>query len=191
MVKTASQLERELKKLADPAKKKVLLTFFKTGPGEYAADDVFLGVTVPLQRKSIKAYRDLPITELAKLLRSPYHECRMSALLILVDQCKRGDVAFKQEAYNLYLRSTTHINNWDLVDVTAEHVVGAYLRQRGNSPMPVLNKLASSSWLWDRRIAVVSTFHYIKNAYRRQRQMCIRDRGGCCGRWENAARWRF
>ncbi|MBM4252804.1 MAG: DNA alkylation repair protein [Deltaproteobacteria bacterium] len=163
MQKRYLQLERDLKNLADAGQKNILQTFFKTGPGQYAAEDIFLGVTVPQQRKLIKNYLDLTIAEMKSLLRSPYHECRMSALLILVAQFKREDLPYRLKAYTLYLRSTRHINNWDLVDATAPHIVGAYLRTSDKSPMPVLGKLAASSWLWDRRIAVVSTLNYIKS----------------------------
>lgn len=157
------QIELDLKTLANPEKKKILQSFFKTGPGDYAEGDIFIGVTVPQQRRLIKKYLDLSLRDLQSLLDSPYHEARFSALLIIVAQFKSGDPASQKKLYELYLSNTARINNWDLVDTSAEHIVGAYLRTQARNPMAKLNHLASSKLLWDRRIAVVSTFHFIKN----------------------------
>lgn len=152
------KIRGELRVLADPVKAKFLPRFFKTGPGEYGEGDRFLGVMVPNIRKVVKAHRNLPSGDVLKLLHSPYHEERLTALLILVEQYRRGDEARKKEIYNLYLASTGWINNWDLVDLTAKHIVGAQIF--GND-LSVLRRLAHSECLWERRIAVLSTFHFI------------------------------
>ena len=157
------QFELDLKSLANSDKQKILQSFFKTGPGDYAEGDIFLGVTVPQQRRLVKGYLDLSLSDLQSLLDSPFHEARFSALLIIIAQFKSGDPARQKKLYDLYLSNTALVNNWDLVDTSAEHIVGAYLWSKSRSPMPTLKRLTSSKLLWDRRIAVVSTFHFIKN----------------------------
>jgi len=137
----------------------VLRRFFKTGPGEYGVGDVFIGVTVPQLRKLARQYQNMMITEVTDLLVSAVHEERLLALLIFVYSYGKGDDAKKKEIYNVYLAHTTFINNWDLVDSSAAHIVGAYLVKRRKEP---LYRLAESQSLWERRIAVVATFHFIK-----------------------------
>jgi 3-methyladenine DNA glycosylase AlkD len=134
--------------------------FFKTAPGQYGEGDVFVGLRVPEIRKLAKEYRTLPLSEILKLLQSPIHEARLLALLILVSAYGQGDAFLQERIYDLYLGNTHYINNWDLVDASAEHIVGAHLRYRDKSPLRIL---AESSLLWDRRIAVMATFHYIKH----------------------------
>lgn len=134
--------------------------FFKTGPGEYGQGDIFFGIRVPVLRKLAKKYLDLPLKDVKKTLRSKYHEQRLLALFIMVDQFSRGDQKKKKSIYGLYLKNTGFINNWDLVDASAHRIVGPYLMDRSRAP---LYELAQSEILWERRIAMMSTFHYIKN----------------------------
>jgi 3-methyladenine DNA glycosylase AlkD len=155
---TANKIRAELRSMADPVKAKALARFFKTGPGEYGAGDRFLGVMVPKTRKIVKSYRDAEIADIRNLLRSAYHEERLTALLILVEQYRRGDASRKKDIYELYLASTSHINSWDLVDLTAPHIVGDYACRNDCS---VLTRLALSASLWERRIAMLATAHFI------------------------------
>ncbi len=134
--------------------------FFKTGKGEYGYGDKFLGVRVPILRKTAKLFQEISITEIKKLLMSEYHEIRLLSLLILVDQFSRAREDRKGIIYNLYLEHTKHINNWDLVDSSAHHIVGAWLVDRDRS---ILFELAHSKRLWERRISIMSTFYFIKN----------------------------
>jgi 3-methyladenine DNA glycosylase AlkD len=152
-------IRSELRSLADPEKAEFLPRFFKTGPGEYGEGDRFLGVMVPNIRKVVKAHREASRQDISKLLLSVYHEERLAALLILVEQYRRGDERIQKSIFNFYLANTAHINNWDLVDLTAHHIVGAYLAARDRS---ILKKLALSRMLWERRIAILSTFCFIR-----------------------------
>lgn len=156
---TCKDIQAELEKLGSPEVAKILQRFFKTGPGQYGAGDRFRGIKVPVLRKIVKKYRDISTTETEKLLASVWHEDRMLALLLLIDNYRRGDAAIKQHIYDLYLENTCFINNWDLVDVTAHHIVGEYLSTRSKEP---LYRLARSEMLWERRIAILATFHYIR-----------------------------
>jgi 3-methyladenine DNA glycosylase AlkD len=138
----------------------VLQRFFKTGPGEYGEGDVFLGVRVPAIRALVRETRGRVGRSAAyALLDSPLHEARMLGLLILVDRFHRGDEEERRSIYDAYLGATARINNWDLVDLSAEHIVGGWLLTRDRR---VLDRLARSEWLWDRRIAVLATFHFIR-----------------------------
>jgi 3-methyladenine DNA glycosylase AlkD len=153
------KIQKHLRTLASKKKADILSRFFKTGPGQYGEGDVFLGITVPQIRKTVKIFGKLELPQVKKLLRSKYHEERMAALFILVGQYKRGDETAKEKLFNMYLASTRQINNWDLIDLTAEHIVGKYLEDR---PKTLLYKLARSKSLWERRISILSTFTYIK-----------------------------
>lgn len=133
--------------------------FFKTGPGEYGEGDVFLGATVPEVRAVERRHRDLPLAALDDLLASPIHEHRLLAAIGYGRAYARADAAGRQEVFEHYLARTDRINNWDLVDVSAEHVVGPHLDVVGAA---VLDELAASALLWDRRIAMLATFHRIK-----------------------------
>jgi 3-methyladenine DNA glycosylase AlkD len=144
---------------ADSGRARTLQRFFKTGPGEYGEGDLFLGVRVPDVRRTAKEHLSLGIKEVKCLLRSPLHEERLLALLIMVGRYGQGDGEERNRIYRLYLGSTRWINNWDLVDVTAPHIIGAHLWQRDRSP---LTRLARSTSLWERRIAVLSTFTYVR-----------------------------
>lgn len=131
--------------------------FFKTGKGGYAEGDIFLGVVVPETRKLVKKYKNIALKDAVKLLRSKIHEERLAALLILVDKFQTDQG--KEEIYNLYLKNTKHINNWDLVDLSAGQIVGDYLFVK---PKTILFKLARSKNFWERRIAIMATFNFIK-----------------------------
>lgn len=152
------RLKSELRKHSDRAKAKLLQRFFKTGPGEYAEGDRFLGVTVPVLRGLAKRHQSLPFFAALRLLRSPIHEERLLALLILLLKYQGGDLSEKEKIYKAYLRHTRYINNWDLVDVTAKRIVGDFLKGRDRAP---LYRLARSGSLWEKRIAILSTFHFI------------------------------
>lgn len=152
-------VERELKALADPVKKEFLPKFFKTGKGEYAEGDIFIGVTVPLTRTIVKKYKYLPLKEVEELLHSPIHECRLAALLILVEQYKNADESVKKKIVDLYLKNTAFINNWDLVDSSAAQILGAWLDGKDTS---ILNELARSKSLWEQRTAIIATYYFIR-----------------------------
>jgi len=154
-------IERELRALADPKRAAVSRRFFKTGPGEYGEGDRFLGIPVPAVRALVARHKDIALRELDTLLSSPWHEVRAFALLALVRAYEKGTSADKKRIYELYLKRTEYINNWDLVDTSAEHIVGAHLLARGRAP---LARLARSPNVWERRIAVLATFHFIRRA---------------------------
>lgn len=158
-VLTASEICTRLEALGDKGRAQVVQRFFKTAPGQYGAGDVFIGLRVPQIRKLAKEYEDIPLSEVIGLLQSPVHEARLLALFILVRAYAQGDAPLRDQIYNLYLQNTQFINNWDLVDTSAEHIVGAHLRNLSRAPLHVL---AASKSLWDRRISIMATFHYIK-----------------------------
>jgi 3-methyladenine DNA glycosylase AlkD len=153
------QLRDDLKKLTDPEKAKIYQRFFKTGRGQYGEGDLFLGATVPQSRGIAKKYSQLPFKELSELLKSKYHEERLIALFILVDNFKKGDEGIKDKIYQFYLKNTQYINNWDLVDSSAPQIVGHYLAEEDKQ---ILLKLAVSNSLWEKRIAILSTFYFIR-----------------------------
>jgi len=134
--------------------------FFKTGPGEYGEGDIFLGIKVPVLRGLAKEYFDLSLKEVNTILESKFHEERLLSLFIMVDQFSKGDRKKKKTIYELYLKKTVFINNWDLVDSSAHHIVGPYLMAKSKAP---LYEMVRSDLLWERRIAIMATFHYIKN----------------------------
>jgi 3-methyladenine DNA glycosylase AlkD len=152
-------IKRCLTELASDQYADVSKRFFKTGPGEYGEGDQFIGVRVPALRKLAKKYRDISVENAETLLGSPIHEERFLALLMLMHHYKTGDTPLKRRIYKLYLDNSRFINNWDLVDVSAEHIVGHWLLLRDKAP---LYRLARSDDLWERRIAILSTFCYIK-----------------------------
>jgi len=154
-----SSVRRDIRKAARPERAKSHSWFFKTGPGEYGAGDRFLGVTVPQLRALAREYRDMPLKYVVRLLQSPWHEERLLALLILVGQYARADTRTRQAIHQTYLRNTGSINNWDLVDSSAAQIVGAHLK-RGDRR--VLRRLARSKSVWERRIAMIATYHYIR-----------------------------
>lgn len=154
-----SQVVQRLAELADAEDGIFLQRFFKTGPGQYGEGDIFRGIRVPPLRKLATDYLAMPMGQVALLLSSCYHEDRLLALLILVEKFKRGADGERQAIYRLYLENTRFINNWDLVDASAEHIVGGYLLGRDCGP---LHGLARSAIIWERRIAIMATFHFIR-----------------------------
>lgn len=156
---TITEIRSKLSTLANNDRAEISKRFFKTGPGEYGEGDHFIGIRVPVLRKLAKEYQALPIKKAETLLQSSVHEQRQLALFILLLIYKKADEPVKKQIYDLYLKNTAYINNWDLIDVSAEHIVGAYLWDRSKKP---LFNLAQSNSLWERRIAILSTFHYIK-----------------------------
>ena len=159
MKKTSVSAKTEIRKFASPQRRKTNAWFFKTGKGEYGAGDVFIGVSVPDLRRVAKMFSDLTLSEIKKLLQSKIHEERLFALIILTEQFPRSDEKKKKEIYKFYLASTKWVNNWDLVDTSAYKIVGEYLMDKNRA---VLVKLANSKNIWERRIAIVSTFQFIR-----------------------------
>jgi 3-methyladenine DNA glycosylase AlkD len=161
MAKTleAGVVVKELQKEGSKEKALILSRFFKTGKGQYAEGDVFLGVTVPAQRTIAKKYQALSLTEIEKLLNSPYHECRLTGLIILVNQYREASVKKQKEIAQFYLNHRTFINNWDLVDLSARQIVGHYIYEHKKS-RSILYRLSTAKRVWDRRIAIIAT-HYL------------------------------
>jgi 3-methyladenine DNA glycosylase AlkD len=145
--------------MADARRATGLLRFFKTGPGEYGEGDQFIGLTMPQIRVEVRANRDLSLGEVEQLLESPWHEVRTLAVALMADRYARVNTREQLATYRLYLRRTDRINNWDLVDISAPRVVGAHLVHRSRAP---LKRLARSKSLWERRIAMVSTYAFIR-----------------------------
>lgn len=156
---TLARLREELYALADPADALHLQRFFKTAPGEYGAGDKFLGLRVPALRNLVREYRLLDDSDALEMLASSWHEERLLALMLLVEGYRRGDDLRRERIHRAYLDRTRHINNWDLVDASAEHIVGPHLEPR---EIDLLERLARSKDIWERRIAIVSTFHFIR-----------------------------
>lgn len=155
-------LRKDLQQLANLAKARILAGFFKTGPGEYGEGDVFLGVTVPQVRGIARKYSEIGLPEAEKLLKSPVHEERLASLLILVHKFKLADSEGKKAVFSFYLKNAKLVNNWDLVDLTAPNILGAYLLAKDKS---VLYRLARSQNLWERRMAVVATYEFIRHGH--------------------------
>ena len=158
---TAIAIQEALEFLSTPEKREFLPYFFKTGKGQYGEGDKFLGVVVPDTRKVAKANLKLSFTEITKLLKNPYHECRLCALLILVERFKKANEEERKKLFDFYLAHTKYINNWDLVDLSSRYIVGEYLLDKEDRG--ILYKLAESNIMWDQRIAVTSTYTFIKN----------------------------
>ncbi|MFA5228478.1 MAG: DNA alkylation repair protein [Candidatus Paceibacterota bacterium] len=149
-------IEKEIQSKKDPIRAKILSRFFKTGKGEYGEGDIFLGIVVPVQRIIAKKHKDVSLKEVQKLLNSEIHEYRLTGLLILVEKYKEE----KELIYNFYIKNFKNINNWDLVDLTAPKIMGDFLEGKNKD---ILYSLSISSNLWERRIAIVTTFAFIKN----------------------------
>jgi len=154
------KVKADLNTLASPERAKIISRFFKTGKGDYGEGDVFLGITVPEQRRIARTYSGMALEGLQKLLSSPVHEHRLTALLILVARYQKANAEGKKEVYAFYLENIKHINNWDLVDLTAEKILGDYLLDKDKSP---LYRLVRSKNLWERRMAILTTYRFIKN----------------------------
>ncbi|HXA16849.1 MAG TPA: DNA alkylation repair protein [Thermoanaerobaculia bacterium] len=157
---TGKGIERRLRALRDPIIADHHLRFFKCGPGQYGEGDALLGIMVPALRKLSREFLPISVDETYALLQSKWHEARILALMILVRKYERGDAPMRDEIYRRYLASTSRINNWDLVDVSAPAIVGAHLLDRDSAP---LFTLAKSSSLWERRIAIISTLFFIRH----------------------------
>lgn len=154
------ELKKQLYALKNAQRALICKRFFKTGKGEYGEGDKFLGITVPELRTLARQFVDLDLRDIDRLLRGLFHEERFMALTLLVLKYKKAATEQeKKKLYNFYLKHTQFINNWDLVDTSAEHVVGAYLDNRDKK---ILEKLARSKNVWERRMAILSTFHFIK-----------------------------
>lgn len=162
---TAETFITALKKLSSPVELKKLQGYFKSGKGEYGEGDIFIGVRMGQLFDLAKAHIDMPVKELEKLLESPIHEARAGALSIMDKDTRRNKIpeTRRKELYDLYMRRHDRINNWDLVDVSAIHVVGRYLYDK---PRKILYKLAKSKNMWERRTAIVSTAYFLKHGER-------------------------
>jgi len=167
MPNNLSAVKKDLQKLGSQRRAKLSQRFFKTGKGEYGEGDIFLGIKVGPQRTTVKKYADiLTIDEAEKLLHSKIHEHRLVAILILMNKYKKankaGDEKTKKKIYKMYLANTKWINNWDLIDLSAPHIVGEYLADK-KQERKILRRLAKSKSLWERRISVISTFYFIRD----------------------------
>jgi 3-methyladenine DNA glycosylase AlkD len=159
---TSQNVIQDLNQLKNPQKAQILQRFFKTGKGQYGEGDQFLGITVPIQRQVAIKYQHLTLEDIEKLLKSPIHEYRLTALLILTYQFEKSPVSKQKQIFKFYLKNTKYINNWDLVDATAHKIVGKFLLDK-NDERKILYKLARSQNLWEKRVSIVSTFAFIKN----------------------------
>lgn len=182
-----AQVRRDLKQLVDSKKAKIVAGYFKTGKGEYGEGDVFIGVTVPNSWKIARKYKDISLIDIENLLRSKIHEERLIALMILVLQFQKGSNDVQKKIYEFYLENTKYVNNWDLVDTSADHIVGGYLfsirchsgldPESPKAKKGILNRvqddilkkddilkmLAYSKNIWERRIAIIATYEFIRN----------------------------
>lgn len=158
----SAEIEKHIISLGDREYKERIEGYFKTGPGEYGEGDIFIGIRMPALRKEIKQFRDISPLLMAELLRSCYHEVRMFALLLMVHRFKSKNSAEseQEEIYNHYMENISFVNNWDLVDSSAHHILGPWLETRDHA---LLFELAHSESLWKRRIAVIATFHFINS----------------------------
>ncbi len=158
-------LQKQIRKLANPEKARFLAGFFRTGPGQYAAGDRLLGLTVPTQRSLAKNFSHLDLSDLQELIQSPYHEERLVSLLIATHHFEYGlkskDLTKAENIVHFYLSNTDHINNWDLVDLSAYKILGRWCWLQ-NKDTKTLLRLARSKSLWEKRIAIVSTYYFIR-----------------------------
>ncbi|MFD1142605.1 DNA alkylation repair protein [Larkinella insperata] len=156
---TYEDVKAELLALGNPEKASFFKRFFKTGPGQYGEGDQFLGISVPPQRVVAQKYRLLPLDETEKLVRDPFHECRLTGLIIWTNQARRSGEANRKLIFDYYLRNKSFVNNWDLVDTSCPEIVGTYLLDKDRS---VLYELVGENQLWSQRIAMVSTIAFIR-----------------------------
>nr|WP_314830059.1 DNA alkylation repair protein [uncultured Prevotella sp.] len=159
MKQLTKTITNRLQALSDAEKREIFPKFFKAGKGEYGEGDRFLGVTVPNIRAIAKLHKDISIEEIRELIQSEWHEVRLCALIIMVEKSKKKDEALRKELFNLYLSQTERINNWDLVDLSCRFIIGEYLLDKSRD---ILYQLAQSPLLWDNRIAIVSTYAFIR-----------------------------
>jgi len=158
MIKT-EEIKKDLEIFANFEKANILQRFFKTKKGEYGEGDIFLGIVVPNIRKVAKRHKDASLKDIRKHLYSKIHEERMCALFLLVEKYAEVDKQEKKKIFNFYVKNVKQINNWDLVDLSAPKIVGEYLLDKSKD---ILYKLAKSSNIWKRRVAIISTFSFIK-----------------------------
>lgn len=163
MKQLTKTITNKLQALSDAEKREVFPKFFKAGKGEYGEGDRFLGVTVPNIRAIAKLHKDISIEEIRELIQSEWHEVRLCALIIMVEKSKKKDEVLRKELFNLYLSQTKRINNWDLVDLSCRFIIGEYLLDKSRD---ILYHLAQSPLLWDNRIAIVSTYAFIRKGGR-------------------------
>ena len=154
------KLISELKSLANPKQAEILQRFFRTKKGEYGEGDIFLGIRVPMQRKIAKKYLDLNLKDIQELLENKIHEYRMIALIILISKYKKSNNLEKEKIFKFYIQNAQRANNWDLVDLSAPNIVGDFLLDKKKD---ILYKLSKSKNLWEKRIAIVSTYTFMKN----------------------------
>jgi len=155
-----NKLREKIKRVSNKKHAEAMLWFFKTGKGEYGEGDIFAGIKVPVQRKIAKEFLNLNFTELKELLKSKVHEERLIALLILVEKYEKGEEKEKNKIFRFYINNRKGINNWDLVDLSAPKIIGHYLL---NKDKKLLYDFAKSENLWDRRIAILATYSFIKS----------------------------
>ena len=159
MLPPVPEIRKELEAAADDSRAEILQRYFKTGPGEYAEGDLFLGVRVPEVRKVAQRYRGLELDRVCALLRSPVHEERFLALVILTKRYAKAGEGERRQLFDAYVGHLEFVNHWDLVDTSAMHVVGAHLYGRSRG---LLFELAGSDRMWSRRVAIISTYYFIK-----------------------------
>ena len=159
MAKTAAAIRKEIRALGDSAIAEHSQRFFKTGKGQYGEGDRFLGIRVPVIRKLVAKHRDAPQGAIVSLLKSPWHEERLFAVLSLADRYKRGDAPVQKSVFETYMAHIDYVNNWDIVDGSAHLIVGPWLECRSRKR---LYRMARSKHLWTRRIAIMSTYHFIR-----------------------------
>lgn len=165
------QPQKDLRKFSSKEKAQILQRFFKTGPGQYGEGDVFIGVKVPEIRQVCREHRDIKLPEVKKLVQSEIHEDRVLGLLILVDQFNRADEKKQKQIFDFYIKNRKHINNWDLVDLTAPNIVGIWLYE--NDQSAPLYQWVKSKKLWERRIAVLATFTFLRRGrYQETLDLC-------------------
>jgi 3-methyladenine DNA glycosylase AlkD len=157
---SAKVIQGELKRLSNPKDAEFLQRFFKTGEGQYGYGDRFRGIRVPASRELVRKHPDATLETAQELLASEFHEDRLVALMFMVRLYKKGDARQREAVYKSYLANTARVNNWDMVDSSAEWIVGPHLMERSRKP---LYRLAKSKDLWERRIAILSTFHFIRH----------------------------
>lgn len=159
-MKTLNELRNHLEAVSNQEKARFLQRFFKTGKGEYAEGDLFLGIVVPVQRKIARQYKYLSFSELKRLIHSRYHEERLITLLILIEKFRKSDEIERSRIVKFYLDNRKGINNWDLVDLSAPKILGEYMLDKKRD---ILYEFAKSNNLWEKRIAILTTFTFIRN----------------------------
>ena len=156
---TLAAVRKRLRELGDPKDAAFLQRFFRTGPGEYGAGDKFHGIRVPVTRRVAREFRNLSLDDTLALLHDPYHEARLLSVILLGGAYKRGTRSDQDAIFRAYVENAAYVNNWDLVDSSAPEIIGGHLATR---PRALLDKLAKSKSLWERRIAIIATYAFIR-----------------------------